>query len=142
MTANRAGQKQIQLERSPSTSRRSLLAWVTMATSILLSLSARAEQGDDATGDGTTRTSTNLKNFGAEHQVRAMRYASSSYRIAMADGHIVEFTESDLRFVVDSSALGPRHGEPVILLAGQFGDRALVFFAAPEEIATFIKRAI
>ena len=141
MTANRAGQKQIQQERSPSTSRRSLLAWVTMATSIF-SLPARAEQGDDATGDGTTRTFANLKNFGAEHQVRATRYASSSYRIATADGDIVEFAESDLRFVIDSSALGPRNGEPVILPAGQIGDRALVFFAAPEEIATFIKRAI
>ncbi len=141
MTANRAGQKQIQQERSPSTSRRSLLAWATMATSILFSLPARAQQGD-AAGDGTMRTFADLKNFGAEHQVRAMRYASSSYRIAMADGHIVEFAESDLRFAIDSSALGPRNGEPVILPAGQIGDRALVFFAAPEEIATFIKLAI
>jgi hypothetical protein len=54
-------------------------------------------------------------------------------------GRHAEFSEANLRFVVDSSPLGPRRGKPVILPAGQIGDRALIFFASPEEIGSFVK---
>lgn len=56
-----------------------------------------------------------------------------------ADGQSAEFTEADLQFKVDSSPLGPRRGNPVILPAGHLGDRSWVFFAAPDEIGAFIK---
>jgi cytochrome c len=44
-----------------------------------------------------------------------------------------------LRFITDSGDLGPAKGAPVILPAGMMGDRASVFFAAPEEISRFIQ---
>ena len=63
----------------------------------------------------------------------------SFYRVVTADGNDCDFPESDLRFKVDSSAVGPFRGRPVMMPAGQVGDRAWVFFAAPGEISAFIK---
>ena len=66
-----------------------------------------------------------LKQLGPDHQVRAIRYLA--------------FTESNLRFRTDSSATGPHREKPVIIPTGMMGDRASVFFAAPDEISTFVK---
>jgi hypothetical protein len=57
-----------------------------------------------------------------------------------ADGEAFYFPESDLRFKVDSSDAEPARGSPVITVAGPVGDRAWVFFSAPEEIGAFIVR--
>jgi hypothetical protein len=37
-----------------------------------------------------------------------------------------------------TSALGPPTGRPVLVPTGRVGDRALVVFAEPKELATFI----
>ena len=64
-----------------------------------------------------------LKKLGTDRQVQAIRYCHDTYHVTTAD----------------SSDTGPLAGKPVILPAGMMGDRASVFFAAPEEIGTFLK---
>jgi cytochrome c len=80
-----------------------------------------------------------LKLLGPEHQVQAMRYCRDTYHVDTADGKSTDFWEANLRFKTDSSGTGPQSGKPVIMPAGMMGDRASVFFAAPEEIGAFIK---
>jgi cytochrome c len=83
---------------------------------------------------------TDLKKVGLEQQVRSIRVCHDSYYVTTADGKIAEFWEHNLRFKTDSSGSGPLGGKPVMMPAGMMGDRASVFFAAPEEISPFIKR--
>jgi cytochrome c len=81
-----------------------------------------------------------LKKLGAEHQVQAIRYCHDTYRVTTADGKTADFWEANLRFKTDSSDTGPLAGKPVIMPAGMQGDRASLFFAAPDEIGTFLKQ--
>jgi len=80
-----------------------------------------------------------LKALGPDRQVEAIRYCHDTYRVMTADGRTADFWEANLRFKTDSSNTGPLEGKPVILPAGMMGDRASVFFAAPEEMSAFIK---
>jgi cytochrome c len=80
-----------------------------------------------------------LKKLGAAQQVTAIRYCRDTYHITTADGQVTDFWEANLRFKTDSSGTGPPSGKPVMLPAGMIGDRASVFFAAPDEISDFIK---
>jgi cytochrome c len=82
---------------------------------------------------------TNLKTVGAEKLVRTIRYCRDSYFVTTADGKTADFWEPNLRFKTDSSESGPNKDAPAILPAGMQGDRASVFFAAPEEISGFIR---
>jgi hypothetical protein len=90
------------------------------------------------TGPASSPTLADLKVFGPSYQVQAIEHRDESYRVTTADGRTAVFTETNLRFKVDSSFLGPRPGIPVLLPAGTMGDRAWVFFAAPGEIGSFI----
>jgi cytochrome c len=80
-----------------------------------------------------------LKKLGPEHQVQAIRYCHDTYHVETADGKTEDYWEANLRFKTDSSDTGPLDGKPVIMPAGMMGDRASVFFTAPEEIGAFIK---
>jgi cytochrome c len=80
-----------------------------------------------------------LKKLGPDHQVQAIRYCHDTYHVTLADGQTEDFWETNLRFKTDSSDTGPLPGKPAIMRAGMQTDRASVFFAAPEEIGTFIK---
>jgi cytochrome c len=80
-----------------------------------------------------------LKKLGPDRQVRSIRICHDSYFVKTADGSTTPFWEPNLRFKTDSSGTGPLRGKPVIMPAGMMGDRASVFFAAPEEISPFIK---
>lgn len=80
-----------------------------------------------------------LKTVGPDRQVQAISYCRDSYHVTTADGKTADFWEANLRFKTDSSDTGPASGKPAILPAGMMGDRASVFFAAPDEISTFIK---
>jgi hypothetical protein len=73
-------------------------------------------------------------------QVRSIAYSRGAYSVTTADGKTAFFLDSDLRFKVDSSELGPDNGKPVIMPAGTEGDRAWLFFSSPHEIGGFIKR--
>lgn len=118
--------------------RRSLLTLTAAGVGALFSLPAQAHPGHGAPDTGT-RSFIDLKTIGTRHRVQTLRHAHGTYHVVTADGHHAEFSETDLRLSVDSSTLGPYRGKPVILPAGPVGDRALVFFAAPEEIGAFIK---
>ena len=93
---------------------------------------------ESATG-GATSQFQDLKKLGPDSQVQAIRYCRDSYHVTTTDGLTSDFWEVNLRFKTDSSESGPLAGKPVILGAGMGGDRASVFFAAPEEISAFIK---
>lgn len=82
----------------------------------------------------------NLKQAAQDNLVIAIRYCGDTYRAITASGKTVAFWEFNLRFKTDSSAEGPDRGKPVLVPGGMMGDRAFVVFAAPEEMATFIKR--
>lgn len=137
MDIDRTDCKQTNGECRRGTNRRSLPALIAAGVGALVSLPARAQEGS-AAFNTETRSFADLKKQGPERQVRTIQYASGSYHVVTVSGNRTEFAEADLRFKVDSSAMGPRRGEPVILPAGQVGDPALVFFAAPQEISTFI----
>jgi hypothetical protein len=80
-----------------------------------------------------------LKLSEPSHQVRSVAYSRGAYLVTTADGKTSFFLESDLRFKIDSSELGPDDGKPVIMPAGTEGDRAWVLFSSPDEISGFIK---
>jgi hypothetical protein len=152
MDATRGDRDGLRREQTGATNRRSLLTLVIVGIGALLPQRGRAHQGDptsDAEPAATlprysdiagAASFTDLKKVGAERQVRAIRHMGSFYRVMTADGKGFDYPESDLRFKVDSSAMGPFRGRPVMMPAGQVGDRAWVFFAAPGEISAFIKR--
>jgi len=81
----------------------------------------------------------NLKTMDAKFQVKSISLCHDTYRVTKADGEVEEFWEPNLRFITDSGDLGPVKNMPVILPAGMMGDRASVFFAAPEEISRLIQ---
>jgi len=80
-----------------------------------------------------------LRKLGVDRQVQAIRYCRDTYHVTTVDGETADFWEANLRFKTDSSGTGPLPGKPALMPAGMQGDRASVFFAAPEEISTFIK---
>jgi cytochrome c len=80
-----------------------------------------------------------LKRVGPDQIVHEIRLRHDGYLVTTADGRTLAFTESNLRFRTDSSATGPHREKPVIIPTGMMGDRASVFFAAPDEISTFVK---
>lgn len=81
-----------------------------------------------------------LKALDAGQRVKAIRHCADTYFITLADGATHPFWEFNLRFKTDTSARGPRPGEPVIVGAGMGGDRAQVVFASPTEISPSIKK--
>jgi len=93
----------------------------------------------DVITGGITPPLQDLKKLGPDRRVQAIVYRHDIYRVITADGRSVEFLEANLRFRIDSSDTGPLRGKPVILPTGTIGDRALVFFASPDEIGAFIK---
>jgi cytochrome c len=80
-----------------------------------------------------------LKRVGPDQIVHEIRLRHDGYLVTTADGRTLAFAESNLRFRTDSSATGPHREKPVIIPTGMMGDRASVFFAAPDEISTFVK---
>ncbi len=102
---------------------------------------ATGGQGGGMEGMMSAATSPfeDLKKLGSDHEVQAIRYCHDTYHVMTADGQSSDFWEANLRFKTDSSDAGPRSGKPVIMPAGMTGDRASVFFAAPEEMSAFIK---
>jgi hypothetical protein len=80
-----------------------------------------------------------LKLSGPNRQVRSIAYSRGAYSVTTADGSSAFFLESNLRFKIDSSELGPDDGKPIIMPAGTEGDRVWVLFSSPEEISAFVK---
>jgi cytochrome c len=102
---------------------------------------AQPDSGHGAAMGGMSGMSQrrNLKEVETKFQVKAISLCRDTYSVTTADGEVAEFWEPNLRFITDSGDLGPAKGAPVILPAGMMGDRASVFFAAPEEISRFVQ---
>ena len=80
-----------------------------------------------------------LKTAPPEGRVTAVSHCGDTYAITTADGRTEKIWEFNLRIKSDSSPLGPKAGEPVVVGAGMQGDRASLVFASPAEISAFIK---
>lgn len=80
-----------------------------------------------------------LKTAPPEGRVTSVSHCGDTYAISTADGQTEKIWEFNLRIKTDSSPLGPKPGEPVVVGAGMQGDRASLVFATPAEISAFIK---
>jgi cytochrome c len=100
---------------------------------------ASAGGGMQAAAGAASPEFQDLKKLGPDRQVQAIRYCRDTYHVTTADGQTADFWEPNLRLKTDSSETGPLVGKPAIMPAGMQTDRASVFFAAPDEISTFIK---
>jgi hypothetical protein len=60
---------------------------------------------------------------GPESQVAGIGHVGSTFEVKTADGRKTSFSETRLRFKIDSSAFGPSTGQPVNLPGGMIGDR-------------------
>lgn len=129
--------------KGPSTKRRTTLLLIVGAFTGLAPsawLGARASESlTPLPNHRPDRPHADLKKFGPDRQVRMISHRDEIFRVTTRDGRAVEFRESDLRFKIDSTELGPRPGSPVILPAGSMDDLAWVFFATPKEIGVFIE---
>jgi cytochrome c len=100
-------------------------------------------EATDQSGEGLKKKvpmTIDLKTLGPERLVASIASSASGYRVTMASGKTISFTEFDLRFKTDSSAHGPTEGHPVLLPASMRTDRAFVVFASLREINAFVDR--
>jgi cytochrome c len=85
------------------------------------------------------QTPEDLSKAAPAQQVAAVRYCQNSYFVATADGQEHAFWALNLRLKIDSSALGPKGGKPVLTGSGMQGDRASLVFSDPAQISAFIQ---
>lgn len=85
------------------------------------------------------QTPDDLSKAGAAEQVTAVRYCQNSYFVTTADGREHSFWALNLRLKIDSSALGPQGGKPVLTGSGMQGDRASLVFSDPAQIGAFLQ---
>jgi cytochrome c len=85
------------------------------------------------------QTPEDLSKAAPAQQVTAVRYCQNSYFVTTANGQEHSFWALNLRLKVDSSALGPKGGEPVLTGSGMQGDRASLVFSDPAQISAFIQ---
>ncbi|MBV6486670.1 MAG: hypothetical protein GHHEDOFH_00605 [Pseudorhodoplanes sp.] len=85
------------------------------------------------------QTPEDLSKVGPTQQVKAARYCQNSYFVTTADGQEHSFWALNLRLKVDSSALGPKGGRPVLTGSGMQGDRASLVFSDPAQISAFLQ---
>ena len=108
-------------------------AWVA-AWAIVLALPLAA-----AAQTEPPRERIELKTLGADARLVAAQRCAGRYRIVTADGARRDFAEGDVHLKTDGGKLGPAPGAPVFVTAGIKRDHADLIFAAPEEIAKFVK---
>jgi hypothetical protein len=132
--------------------RRRILAFLTGGAASLSFRLASAANGSSASPttakSEATHRDRSVRGSGAwpdlklaqpNRQVVSIAYWRGAYSVTTADGKSAFFLESDLRFKIDSSDLGPEKGRPVIAPAGTVGDRVWVFFSSPGEVGAFIE---
>jgi cytochrome c len=73
-----------------------------------------------------------------KERITSIRHCRDAYHIATADGSEFPFWETNVRIKTDTSARGPKKGEPVLLRSGMAGDRISVVFASLEDIGRLI----
>lgn len=79
-----------------------------------------------------------LSSPGPNRRIKEIRHCHDAYYVTTADGAQYPFWETNLRIKVDTSARGPKSGEPVLLRAGMVGDRVSVVFSNLADISRLI----
>jgi hypothetical protein len=80
-----------------------------------------------------------LRQAPASRQVTSVAYCAGQYTLDFADGSTRKFGERDLRFATDSSPFGPPEGRVVLIPTGRVGDRAIVVFVGPRDLASTLR---
>jgi cytochrome c len=97
---------------------------------------ARLSRGVPRSEDTRISGVVDLKSLGPDQQVAAIRRSNDVYSVTTISGRTVAFPEFNLRLKTDSSEYGPAQGRPVLLATSM--DRAIIVFAASQEISSFI----
>jgi cytochrome c len=79
-----------------------------------------------------------LSSVGANQRIKEIRHCRNAYYITTADGDVFPFWEFNVRIKTDTSARGPKKGEPVLMRSGMTGDRVSVVFSSLAEIKKLI----
>ncbi len=79
-----------------------------------------------------------LSSVGANQRVKVIRHCRDAYYVTTADGAEFPFWETNVRIKTDTSARGPKKGEPVLLRSGMAGDRVSVVFSSLAEIQQLV----
>ncbi|WP_336485935.1 c-type cytochrome [Methylobacterium nigriterrae] len=80
-----------------------------------------------------------LKSLGRAGRVGAIRLCRDTFHVTLENGVTLPLWGRNLRFRIDTSALGPAPGAPALLPGGTQGDRFTVIFRDPAEISGFIR---
>jgi cytochrome c len=99
----------------------------------------RAKGQTSPVAPATAPALRDLKMVGPESLVTGIGHVDATFEVKTADGRKTSFSETSLRFKIDSSEFGPPTGRPVILPGGMIGDRATVFFASAAEIGILVR---
>jgi hypothetical protein len=128
-------------------SRRAALALAVVGSTSFAPRVARADAGDRAKGRNLPPQAAakpalrDLKTVQPDGQVVGIDHVDRTFEVSTADGRRTSFSETSLRFKIDSSEFGPPVGRPVILPGGMVGDRATVFVASAAEIGVLMKES-
>jgi len=75
-----------------------------------------------------------------QDQVTGVRFCRDTFFVATADRKERPFWEMNLRLKIDTSANGPKVGQPVLVPGGMQGDRASIVFSDLEEIGRLVEK--
>ena len=79
-----------------------------------------------------------LSSLGDNQRIRQIRHCRDAYYITTANGAQFPFWETNVRIKTDTSARGPKAGEPVLLRSGMAGDRVSVVFSSLADITRLV----
>jgi len=79
-----------------------------------------------------------LSLVGPNQRIAHIRHCRDAYYIATANGAEFPFWETNVRIKTDTSARGPKRGEPVLHRSGMVGDRVSVVFSSLAEMKALI----
>jgi cytochrome c len=80
----------------------------------------------------------NLSSLGSNQRITQIRHCRDAYYITTADGAEFPFWETNVRIKTDTSARGPKRGEPVLLRSGMAGDRVSVVFSSLADVKALV----
>jgi cytochrome c len=79
-----------------------------------------------------------LSSLGANQRINEIRHCRDAFYVTTADGAAFPFWETNVRLKTDTSARGPKRGEPVLLRSGMAGDRVTIVFSSLAEIGRLV----
>ena len=79
-----------------------------------------------------------LSLVGDNRRIKDIHHCRDAYYVTTADGAQFPFWETNVRMKTDSSARGPKKGEPVLLSSGMTGDRVSIVFSSLADLKAAI----